>query len=192
MQGKKRRTNADRRAATRGDLIAAARHLFVSKGYAETATPEIVKTANVTRGALYHHFEDKADLFRAVAEVEAQQVATAIDAHAQPAADPIDALLDGAEAYFDAMETPGRAYLLLVEAPVVLGQTGARDLSQKAGQAELELGLAALSRNPDYDVGTMASLLSAMFDSAALAIAQGAPRAPYRAAMRSVLAGLAA
>src|SRR5215212_10613568 len=65
---KGRRTQAQRRAATTRALLDAARSLFAEKGYYETAAEEIVRRAGLTRGALYHHFEDKKDLFRVVVD----------------------------------------------------------------------------------------------------------------------------
>src|SRR5215210_6472313 len=72
----KRRTQADRSAATRGALVAAARRLFSVRGYTAVGTPEIAAEAGVTRGALYHQFADKPALFAEVAEaVEADVTA---------------------------------------------------------------------------------------------------------------------
>ena len=53
---------------TRQALLRVARELFTERGYANTATQEIVERAGVTRGALYYHFRNKADIFRAVFE----------------------------------------------------------------------------------------------------------------------------
>ena len=72
------RTNRERTEATRLALIDAARALFVSKGYGDTSTPEIAVAAGITRGALYHHFADKRDLFRQVLVREAETVAADI------------------------------------------------------------------------------------------------------------------
>src|SRR4051794_11520740 len=67
---KARKTQEERSAATTALLVAAARELFAKRGFAETATEDILKEAGVTRGALYHHFDSKAALFRAVLESE--------------------------------------------------------------------------------------------------------------------------
>ena len=63
-----RRRQADRTAATRAALVAAGRTLFAEHGYAEVGTERLAHAAGVTRGALYHQFADKADLFAAVVE----------------------------------------------------------------------------------------------------------------------------
>ncbi|WPZ35569.1 helix-turn-helix domain-containing protein [Thalassobaculum sp. OXR-137] len=188
MQGTERRTNEARRAATRAALIAAARALFVEKGYGETGTPEIVAAAEVTRGALYHHFADKADLFRAVVTAEAKALAEAIDRAAAPAASPRKALIEGTGAYFAAMTVPGRARLLLLDGPAVLGPHVMADLDRSQGGATLRQGLAEAMRRIDREeLDALADCLSAAFDRAALAIAGGADPAPYCAAITRLI-----
>ena len=188
------RSNKERTEATRLALIEAARRLFVEKGYAETATPDIVAEAGVTRGALYHHFEDKKALFRAVAAREAEAVAARIETVSVPAGTPREALLLGASAYFDAMAEPGRTRLLLLEAPAVLGFDGAAAIDRDNAEDTLRAGLAALL-GADAGTGRLAALtglLSAAFDRAAIAIEAGADRAIYEAAIADLLDGLRA
>src|SRR5881398_3481078 len=102
--------------ATRAALIASARALFAERGYAAVSIEEIVRRARVTRGALYHHFEDKADLFRAVFE----RVQRLLDAaSSQP--DPARHLEVGCHAFLDACAEPDVQRIVLLDGPAVLG-----------------------------------------------------------------------
>ncbi|HZN15778.1 MAG TPA: helix-turn-helix domain-containing protein, partial [Acidimicrobiales bacterium] len=61
-----RRTQAERSATTKAALLAAARELFAENGFAATGRDDIAERAGVTRGALYHHYDSKEALLRAV------------------------------------------------------------------------------------------------------------------------------
>src|SRR2546421_10928103 len=94
------RTQSERSAATREALIAAARELFAERGYAAVGTEEIVRKAGLTRGALYHHFAGKRELFEAVYETIEGEVTERIAADALVgASDPLQALRAGARAF---------------------------------------------------------------------------------------------
>ena len=178
--------------ATRLALISAARQLFVEKGYADTATPDIVAAAGVTRGALYHHFEDKKALFRAVIEREAMAVASDIDRGAASAATPRDALVSGASAYFAAMAVEGRARLMLLEAPAVLGVERTAEIDRDNAEDRLREGVSdylgsAVSAD---DVRALSNLLSSAFDRAVLEIERGGDRSLYKAAIERLIDGL--
>jgi AcrR family transcriptional regulator len=186
MQNKNSRSNQERTEATRGALLAAARALFVQKGYAATSTPEIVAAAGITRGALYHHFADKRDLFRAVLEGEAQTVAAEIEQAAPATRSVRKALIAGSKAYLDAMTLPGRTRLLLVDGPAVLGSAEIFALDEAHAGRTLREGLRAAMGDrlaPPVTIEALATLLSAAFDRAALAIDTGGDAAAIRAAM---------
>lgn len=187
-----RRSQGERTDATRAALVSAARALFEARGFAATGTPEIVTAANVTRGALYHHFTDKTELFHAVARQVAQEVADEIARGSRHHRKPVDALLAGARAYFAAMAEAGRARLLLLEAPAVLTAEQVLGLSDLAGFQALQEGLDdALKDSPGaVPLRELSVLLSAAFDRAALAIARGEAAAPYEQAVRLLLSRL--
>src|SRR3954452_122275 len=67
-------SKAQQSEATRRKLLRVGRDLFARRGFADVPTEEIVRRAGVTRGALYHHFRDKRDLFAAVVEQVEQDV----------------------------------------------------------------------------------------------------------------------
>lgn len=195
MQEAGRRSNKDRSDATRAALIAAGRRLFVSRGYAETGTPELVAEAGVTRGALYHHFADKRALFRAVVEAESAAVAHEIESAARPGLAPLKALSRGGWAFLEAMRAPGRTQLLLIDAAAVLGREELDAIDARHGGRTLREGLAAAMRAgalPKLPLAPTAQLLSAAYDRAALAIAAGAEPGEWHKLIDTMLAGLAA
>lgn len=180
------RTNPERSEATRQLLIETGRNLFIQKGFADTGTPEIVALAGVTRGALYHHFEDKRDLFRAILEKEARSVAEDIES-VTPCNLPMrEAMIAGSIAYLDAMQVPGRTRLLLLDGPAVLGLPEVTALDNANAARTLREGVeASLAETGQTHVSVTAltDLLSAAFDRAAIAIELGADAAEYRTTM---------
>lgn len=171
------RTNRSRTEATRSALLDAARRLFAKKGYAETSTPEIVKAAGVTRGALYHHFEDKMALFRAVVTEEYKAVAEEIATYAKEVpGSALDALRQGSRGYMNAMKDEGRVRIMLLDGPAVLGQTELSKIDRETSADTLRQGLAEAMQTGSIKtlpIGALTVQLSALFDRAALAVSEG-------------------
>lgn len=178
------RTNRERTETTRQALLDAARALFVSKGYSDTSTPDICAWTETTRGALYHHFADKRDLFRHVLLREAEAVTADILASTPDGLSPRAALIAGSEAYLDAMTVPGRTRLLLIDGPAVLGRAEMLAMDEDNAADTLREGLlAAVTGAGKVSVDALSGLLSAAFDRAALDIDSGADAAEVRAAL---------
>jgi AcrR family transcriptional regulator len=176
--------------ATRTALIAAARKLFVANGYFATGTEEIVAEAAVgTRGALYHHFADKEDLFRAVFEEVQTDLAAATVVNERD--DPLDMLTAALQQFLDASaENPDVQQVLLIDGPAVLGWEQWRDL-------EAQYGLGAITAMLDNAVtqrvvakqptAPLAHMLLAAIDEAALYIANAEDRRQARNQARRAL-----
>jgi len=167
------RREADARA-TREALIQAALELFTERGYAAIGTEEIVARAKVTRGALYHHFDDKRDLFRAVFERVEEDLMTRIGATVESADDPWDLMVSGMRAFLDACEEPAVKQISLTDAPAVLGWKEWREIDNRHG-----LGLTRAALQAAVDSGAirpiavepMAHLFVAALSEAAFVIA---------------------
>jgi AcrR family transcriptional regulator len=187
-----RRTQGERTAQTRAALITAARRLFGAEGFAEVGAERIAREAGMTRGALYHQFADKADLFAAVLdEVEAEiaQRVTGAVAGFDPA-DTTGMLLAGAGAWLDASAEPDLQRIVLLDGPSVLGWDRWREicLRHTVGliAALLQDGIARGSLAPQ-PVQALTHVLVGAVDEAALYIAQAGDGAAARADMDLVL-----
>lgn len=195
-----RRTQAERTAATRAQLLSAARKLFADKGFSEVSTQQIVADAGVTRGALYHQFADKADLFAAVYEqVEEELVADVVTAiAAENPAGTLEAMQTGARLFLDHCSAPGVAQIVLIDAPSVLGWERWREVGIRYGLGIIEGMLTqAVAEGvvPAQPLRATAHVLLSSLDEAALYISRAADPETARQEMYAVsgrlIAGLA-
>jgi AcrR family transcriptional regulator len=186
-----RRTQAERTAATRALLVGAARKLFADKGFADVSTEAIVKAAGVTRGALYHQFDDKAGLFAAVYEdVERDLVADIAQQImvAEPP-DPLEAMRAGARLFLDLCSAPDVQQIVLIDAPAVLGWDHWRAVGMKYGLGVIEGMLThAIAEGvvADQPVRPTAHVLLGALDEAALFVSRASDRDQARREMDAV------
>jgi AcrR family transcriptional regulator len=172
-----RRSQSERSESTRSALIEAARRLFAERGYAEVGTEEIVRAAGVTRGALYHHFSGKRDLFEAVyerIEIElAERIAAgALNANAES---PLEAMRAGAEMFLQACTEPEAQRIVLLDGPAVLGWDRWREIAAEHGlgliEATLQAAIEAGAMAPQ-PVRPLAHVLMGALDEAAMLVAR--------------------
>jgi AcrR family transcriptional regulator len=106
----------------RDALIKAARKLFAARGYESVSVDEIADAAGLTKGAVYHQFKDKKDVFRVACEVVlGELVGGIVGGVADRAHHSLDEIVTGGELLFDAYESGEARRLLLLDAPTVLG-----------------------------------------------------------------------
>ena len=185
--------------ATRAALVRTARRLFAKHGYAAVSIEDIVTRARMTRGALYHHFSDKADLFRAVLESVMADVLAQVKEVAMAQGRPEKHLEAGIEAMLDATTDPAVQRILLTEGPSVVGWDAWREMEERYALGEIRNALAA-AMDADYlerqSLDYLAPmLLSAVYEASfQIARADDVPHARAEAgrAMARLLAGLRA
>jgi AcrR family transcriptional regulator len=161
--------------ATRQALLDAGREAFAKHGYQAANMEAISRAARVTRGAFYHHFEDKKALFEAVVIAMQIEAASRIETAAKTERKIWDRLSAGIDAYLDVCEEPAYAGIVVQEAPAVLGEKRYREIEEKYPTALLIATLRALKRDGELDVEDP-DLLSRMVDAMICKIGLMLPR----------------
>jgi AcrR family transcriptional regulator len=164
---------AARSASTRTKLIRAARALFARKGYAGVGTEEIARRAGVTRGALYHQFPAKEDLFLAVYEQVEQELTKRVAGLLGDVASPFAALRAGIRAFLEACRTPEVQRIVLIDGPAVLGWERWREVAERNGLGLMESAVRAAVEAGEIAplaVEPLAHLLMGALDEAALLV----------------------
>jgi AcrR family transcriptional regulator len=183
-----RRTRGDQ---TRRDLIAAGRALFVDPGYLKTTIGELVSRSGVgTRGAFYHHFDNKAELFHAVFREVEQDLMLRSLAHPPPGSSAWEILVTGLRGFLDAALEPEVQRIILIDGPVILGWQTLRAIQEAGSIAMIEVMVRrAISEGSiePQPVRELTHMLVAGVEEAALLIAHSPDPDEARAASGEVL-----
>lgn len=171
------RASAAAAAHTARQVLDSATDLFAARGFAAVSLDDVAQAAEVTRGAVYHHYRNKQGLFLAVAARLQAQVADAVVAAADGAGkDAREQLGAGSHAFLDAITAGPALRVLLVDAPAVVGWAEWRRLDEANSAAHLREALRAAGIAADL-LDALTAQLSGAMNEAALWITQQEDRA---------------
>jgi AcrR family transcriptional regulator len=148
LPGRSRRPFSD---STRRRLVEVATELFTESGYAATSLDSIVAGAEVTKGALYHHFTGKADLFEAVFEEVEAEASSQIVRAVKDAKDPWSKANDGLSAFLEVVQSPAYRRIVRQDGPAVLGYTRFRERERSTYSTVGDIVRSVLDR-PGWDL----------------------------------------
>jgi AcrR family transcriptional regulator len=184
------RTQRERSEATTAELVTAAREFFAADGYTATLLDDIVKSAGLTKGALYHHFESKAELFEAVFELEQERLAQVLRQAYGSKRRHWEGLYAACEAYFEAVLDPHVQRITLLDAPSVINWQRMREIKDRhtvavlRGCLEMAVERGLMARRP---LEPLVRMLTGAIAEAAMHVARADDQ---RKATREVLAEL--
>jgi AcrR family transcriptional regulator len=183
------RTQAERSASTITELLAHARDLFASQGYAGTGIEDIVAAAGVTRGALYHHFDGKLALFRAVfAEVQRELAEHTAAVARRSRGGPLRKLEAGCLAFVDACADPGVQRIFLEDGYAVLGWHEVRQLEADHTLAQLRFAVDQAMKAGEIEPRPVEPLVAMLFGGLCDAVMLVARSDPPERTRREVVA----
>jgi AcrR family transcriptional regulator len=161
-----------RSAQVVSDIVQAARHRFGDTGYEATSIDEIAADAGRTKGAVYHHFADKRDLFQQAFVAEQRHIASIVSR--------VGDLQHGVSAYLRTIASnPGAARITLIDGPVVLGWTAWRSCDDGPFRSMVRASLSAYDGlDARYDLDQLTELLLGAITEAAEHVATSPRPAP--------------
>jgi len=161
--------------ATRDTLIQTARSLFGEHGYDGTSIEQILQASGVARGALYHHFSSKEELFDAVLDREVATIADAAATAARAASDPVASLKAGCATWLRHALDPAVQRIALLDSPAVVGWTRWREIDEQHTLGRLRANIKRIADDgivPADQVDVLTNMVLAAVAEAALVIAR--------------------
>lgn len=165
-------------AITREDIIRAARKLFSEKGFAQSTTSEIARSAGVTEGAFFHHFKGKQDLFAEVVRQLQKEFDKAVFEAASNVPAGVKRFLTGARASLQLSQKPEYLRIVLIDAPGILGHMQWKEIDTGIALEAIEPALCLFAGNnsmPKSRLRATALTMLGLLNEACFALARKDP-----------------
>ncbi|NQY96844.1 MAG: TetR family transcriptional regulator [Henriciella sp.] len=173
-----RRSKADAEK-TRERLLEVATRLYGERGYSDTSIADICAELDITKGALFHHFKSKVELFREVwtrLQVEMDSEARAAAIAARSLTDPYAAFMAGSRTYLKYVARKDFQQIVLIDGPYVLGLRGWYESDHDLGIQNVTAGVRYLSKKglvAPENVEPIAIMLQSALNGAGFALLRG-------------------
>ena len=170
-----KRTKADANQ-TREDLIQAATKLFEANGYANTSINDICGEVGITKGALFHHFTSKQDVFLEIwtrLQVAMDQEAREAAISARNPDDPYSAFLAGCKVYLNHVIRPAFQKIVLIDGPAVLGMRDWQEIDHDLGHQNVHAGVSYFAKKgivAEHRVAALAVMIQSALNGAGFAL----------------------
>jgi AcrR family transcriptional regulator len=138
--------------STKRALVDVAERLFTENGYSGTSLDAIVAGADVTKGALYHHFSGKQAIFEAAFERVESRATAGIAEAAEGHRDPWEKAQAGLRAFLAAVQEPGYRQIVISDGPSVLGHERFREQEERSTYAIVDEVVRAVLTADGWDL----------------------------------------
>lgn len=160
---------------TTKNLISIARHHFTTYGYENASLEAITKEANMTRGAVYHHFKNKKNLFKAVLNQVQYEVGQNVEKEAMTSEDTWEQLILGCIGFVESATLESNKRILLIEAPNILEWSEWRKTDNENSILLLEEQLSAVKEKGlliEFDIHMISHMISGALNDLAIYLAE--------------------
>lgn len=185
--------------STKRALVDVAEQLFTTHGYSATSLDAIVAGADVTKGALYHHFSGKQAVFEAAFERVESRASSGIARATEGHDDPWEKAQAGLRAFLEAVQEPAYRQVVISDGPSVLGHERFREQEERSTYAIVDEIVRSALGTDAYDLDdAMLDTFTRIFFGAmsaaggAVAVSQDPAAAAARVelAIGTIMAGL--
>ncbi len=160
---------------TRSKILEIAREKFVKKGFRNTSLKEIVEEIGLTRGAFYHHFKNKEEIFYELIKLIQGELGEYVANRSMESDEPWEQLITGCVAFIEKAIDKDLMKILLVDGPSIISWEAWKELDSENSESHLREHLLELQEQKivkNVNIDYLTSFISGGLNELAISISR--------------------